>query len=329
VNRPRFHVIFMPGTTRHMALFPLTLLEWSDDCDFVLVANACTRAETKLLKRLAKRHHRLEYMELPVAQPVAHHAALRQLVALEKRDRFCFLDNDILADGEYLSDLLDAAERHDGVFACPPIWADRKDQVHKAHWRRLGGRYHVTDTGMVVGGTYLAMYAIDPLREVLDAGAPISRSKWEKLPDGIRAELDSIGMHKDAYDTAKVVNLMLVARGYRLVHVDLPHLHHVGGVSVMAHLGAHADLEERRSTKLANVPPDERESIESRLLRRELTAAYVGGLLRHLFDGEAAPAPVASGDDALDGRLTGLADAIRRAFARHAFELGVSPPLNR
>jgi hypothetical protein len=165
------------------------------------------------------------------------------------------------------------------------------------------------------------MYAIEALRTVLRAGAPISRSRWEALAEPIRADLDAIGMRKDAYDTAKVVNLMLVARGHRLVHVDLAHLHHVGGVSVMAHLGAHADLEERRSAKLANVPPDERESIESRLVRRELTATYIGGLLRHLFDGAAPPDAVDSGDDSLDNRLNALADAIRRAYTRHAAEL--------
>jgi hypothetical protein len=321
VNALRFHVIFMPGSTRHMALFPLTLLEWSEGCGFVFVANGCARHEKRLLKRIAKRNPRVDYVDLDVKQPLAHHAALRRLAAMEKGDRFCFLDNDILADGDFLAPLVTAAADHDGVFACPPIWAAPEDQVHKAHWRRLGGRYHVTDSGMVLGGTYLAIYAIEPLREVLDAGAPISRSRWEKLPESVRAELDGIGMHKDAYDTAKVVNLMLVARGYRLVHVDLPHLHHVGGVSVMAHLGAHTDLEERRSVKLANVPPDERESIESRLARRELTAGYVGGWLRHLFDGTPAPAPVSSGDATLDRRLAALADNIARAYRRHAAEL--------
>jgi hypothetical protein len=319
---PRFHIIFMPGPVRRLALFTLTLLDWSDACDFVLVANACTPEERGFLRNLAQRHRRLHYRELPVAEPLRHGAVLHHLLDAEEGPRFCFLDNDIIADGEFLAPLVAASQNHSGVFACPPIWTEAADQVHHGDWRRLGGRYHVTDSGLVVGVTHLAIYDVDPLREVLRSGVRFEKARWADLATAARAALVELGMKKEGYDTGKVVNLMLIARGHRLVHVDVPSLHHLGGFdSVVSQMTGQEDLAERRAAKLADVPADERHQIMARLVRREVTAAYVDGLLRHLFDGSEAPSPPRTGDDALDGRLIGLGETIRDAHTRHASEL--------
>lgn len=318
----RFHIIFMPGPVRRLALFTLTLLDWSDDCDFVLVANACTREERAFLSTLAQRHQRLHYRELPAGEPLRHGAALHHLLDAEEGSRFCFLDNDILADGEFLAPLVAASQDYSGVFACPPIWTEAVDQVHRGDWRRLGGRYHVTDSGLVVGVTHLAIYDVDPLREVLRSGGRFEKARWADLAPAVQAALAGLGMRKEGYDTGKVVNLMLAARGHRLVHLDVPSLHHLGGFdSVLSQMTGQEDLAARRAAKLADVPADERHQIMARLVRREVTAAYVDGLLRHLFDGSEAPSPPRTGDDALDGRLAGLGVTIRDAHARHASEL--------
>jgi hypothetical protein len=318
----RFYIIFMPGPVRQLALFTLTLLDWSDDCDFVLVANACTPGERGFLSRLAQRHERLHYRELPATEPLRHGAVLHHLLEAEDGTRFCFLDNDILADGEFLSPLVGAAQNYSGVFACPPVWTDPADRVHHSDWRRLGGRYHVTDSGLVVGVTHLAIYDIAPLREVLQSGGRFEKAQWAGLAPAAQADLAKLGMKKDGYDTGKVVNLMLAARGYRLLHLDVPSLHHVGGFdSVISQMTGQEDLAARRAAKLANVPADERHQIMTRLVRQEVTATYVDGLLRHLFDGSEAPSPPRTGDDALDGRLSGLGETIRDAHTRHASEL--------
>ena len=319
---PRFYIIFMPGPVRRLALFTLTLLEWSDDCDFVLVANACTREERSFLSRLAHRHQRLHYRDLPAAAPLRHGAVLHRLLEAEDRTRFCFLDNDILADGEFLPPLVAAAEDHAGVFACPPIWTEAVDQVHRGDWRRLGGRYHVTDSGLVVGVTHLAIYDIEPLREVLRSGGRFEKARWEDLAPAAQAALAELGMKKEGYDTGKVVNLMLVARGHRLVHLDVPRLHHLGGFdSVVSKMTGQEDLAARRAAKLADVPEDERHQIMARLVRREVTATYVDALLRHLFDGSEPPSAPRTGDGALDDRLAGLGETIGDAHTRHASEL--------
>ena len=322
-DRPRFHLVFMPGSTRELALFTMTLLAWSHGCDFVLVDNACLPPERRFLRGLAEQRPRLEYVQLPGAEPVAHRVALDYLVKLEHRDSFCFMDTDILADGDWLEPLVAAATTHAGVFACPPMWTEPEDQIHPSHWRRLGGRYHVTDTGMVVGSTYLAIYDIGPLRQVLDSGATFGRARWENLTPPVQGQLERIGMRKDAYDTAKVVNLLLVAGGHELIHLDAPGLHHIGGISVVAHPSA--DLDERRVAKLESVSDDERESIENRLGRRGVTAEYVGAILRHLFSGSALPEPPRSGDDSLDARLALMAESIRAAHDRHGNELAALP----
>jgi hypothetical protein len=316
-----FHVIFMPGSVRPMTLFLMTLLDHSDGCEFVVVANACTRDEKKFLRRVTERHPRLQYFELAAPQPLSHAAALHELAAMARGDWFCFLDNDILADAEFLPALRAAAESNDAVFSCPPIWTELEDRVHKDHWRRLGGRYHVTESGMVVGATFLAMYSMNALQKALAAGAQFGRVRWQALPESIQGELQRLGMQKDAYDTGKVVNLMLLAGGGRLAHVDLPGLHHVGGVSVLAHPEVQPNLQERRAAKLDSVADDERQSIESRLVRREFTASYIGDVLRHLFDGSPAPPPPSSDDPRLDDRLGQLTELIQRAYARHAAEL--------
>jgi hypothetical protein len=319
---PRFHIIFMPGPVRRLALFTLTLLDWSDDCDFVLVANACTPEERAFLTQLARRHERLHYREVLAGEPLRHGAVLHRLLDAEEGSQFCFLDNDILADGEFLAPLVAASRDHSGVFACPPIWTEAADQVHHGDWRRLGGRYHVTDSGLVVGVTHLAMYDVGPLREVLRRGGRFEKARWSDLAPEAQTALAGLGMQKEGYDTGKVVNLMLAARGDRLVHLDVPSLHHLGGFdSVVSQMTGQEDLAARRAAKLADVPADERQQIMARLVRREVTATYVDGLLRHLFDGSDAPSSPRTGDDALDGRLTGLGETIRAAHARHAAEL--------
>jgi hypothetical protein len=319
---PRFHIIFMPGPVRRLALFTLTLLDWSEDCDFVLVANACSAAERTFLSKLAQRHQRLHYREMSAHEPLRHGAVLNHLLEAEDGTRFCFLDNDILADGEFLPPLVAASETYSGVFACPPVWTDAVDRVHHSDWRHLGGRYHVTDSGLVVGVTHLAMYDIAPLREVLQSGGRFEKARWAALEPAAQADLAKLGMEKDDYDTGKVVNLMLAARGYRLVHLDTPSLHHIGGFdSVVSQIPGQEDLAARRAAKLADVPAEERDQITARLLRREVTASYVDGLLRHLFDGSEAPSAPHTGDDAVDGRLVALGETIRDAYTRHAPEL--------
>jgi hypothetical protein len=304
-----------------LALFMLTLLDWSEGCEFVAVANACTDAEQAFLKSLARRRPRLHYMALPLKQQVRHAVALHHLVKTETRQQFCFLDNDILADGEFLPSLIAAARSSVGVFACPPIWSDAASQTHCGHWRRLKGRSHRTDSGLVVGTTYLAIYDIAALREVLQTGARFDQTTWDALSPAIRAKLDAIGMQKDRYDTAKVVNLMLIADGHRLAHLDLPNLHHVGGMSEILKDARHGNRPERIAATLTDLSADERAVILSNGARREATAIYVDGLLSHLFDDAVEPRPAHTGDDLLDERIAHLGEVIRRAHARYAPEL--------
>ena len=310
----------MPDTVRFLSLFALTLLDWSEGCSFVLVPNGCGAAESRFLRDLAERPDRFEFLDLGLNRPTNHATTLERLLALERGDRFCFLDTDILADGEWLPTVMDAFESHAGVFACPPIWALPDDQVHRSGWQHLGGRYNVTDSGLVLGGTYLAVYEVKPLRAVLKQGASLNRAPWEALPPAVRGSLEKLNMQKEFYDTAKVANLLLAAQGHALINVDLPHLHHIGGVSIVAGPGL-PDIKDRRAAKLASVASDERASIEERLTRRETTADHVGRLFRHLFDGDDLPAPARTGNDDVDERLDGLSSRVIAAYNKHSAEL--------
>jgi hypothetical protein len=307
----------MPGTARLLSLFALTLAESSEGCNFVLVPNGCEEAEKRLLMGLAARNERFDYLDASFDYPVHHAIALEHLLSLERGERFCFLDTDILADGDWLPTVKTATEIHVGVFGCPPIWARREDQVQQADWKRLGGRYNVTDNGMVLGGTYLAVYDVEPLRSVLKEGASFSRARWQMLPATVHAKLEAIQMKKDGYDTGKVVNLLLTANGHSLANVDLPNLHHIGGVSIVAQA---ADATERRAANFS-VSIAERSSIERRLSGRQLSNEYVGSLMRHLFDGDAHPGSPATGDTDLDARLQSLGELIASAYDRHSLEL--------
>jgi hypothetical protein len=100
----------------------------------------------------------------------------------------------------------------------------------------MGGRYTSSATGHFLGCTYLASYRSDALREVMASmGLSFRRYRRKDLPADILRKLDGMGLRKQLYDTAKVINIMLQQEGHKMTFRDVDGLLHVGGISEKAY----------------------------------------------------------------------------------------------
>jgi hypothetical protein len=230
----QFHIVYMPGTVRYLTPLVRSLLEWSD-CTFRLVANGCAPGEQHELERFCEKDARLVFISLPFSAPVAHGEALTYLQAENRADFFCFMDSDVFASGPFLPPFAKGSGRYSGQFSCAPLWCSPQETILPADYPRMYGRFHQTSDGLCLGSTYFAIYDNHALSEVI-AGDKIEFSSylWSGIPGLHQSWLQRQGLVKAYYDTGKLINLRLLARGYELRFREVPALHHLGGFSRFA-----------------------------------------------------------------------------------------------
>jgi hypothetical protein len=228
----KFNIVYTTGTVRYLRLLVFSLLRWSD-CSFRLVANACSSKEVRLLQELSRKSPRLEFLALPSERMMKHGKVLTYLQSLERSDYFCFMDSDILAAGDFAGELSPYLDHYAGVFSAPPIWCPEDAQILPETLPIMAGNFNRTSSGVCIGTTYFAMYDNTVLTEfVQSTGIAFETYKWPNIPAPYQSQIMQMGLKKRAYDTGKLLNVLLAAQGRRLLFVDLPSLHHVGGVSV-------------------------------------------------------------------------------------------------
>ena len=115
----RINIVYIPGTVPYLSCFPFSLVEWSDKCRFRLVSNGCSAYEENILSRMAYSDERLEFLSLQSERVLSHGEALTILQRQEKARYFTFLDSDVFATGEFLSDLIQSLASADAVFSSP------------------------------------------------------------------------------------------------------------------------------------------------------------------------------------------------------------------
>jgi len=230
----KFNIVCTPGAAQYAPLFALSLRKWSD-CSFRLVANGCSPAETRLLRKFCTKTPRFEFFALPVKTMIPHGQALSYLQSRERSDTFCFIDSDILATGEFLAKLAPRLGQYAGVFSGSPVWLEDEEKVIPAAFQEMAGRYSRTDENICLGSSYFAMYDNRALTQTIQAtGICLNRYEWADIPTRYQDQLVQMGLRKGGYDTAKLLNLLLLDQGERLLFLESPTLQHVGGISTVA-----------------------------------------------------------------------------------------------
>jgi hypothetical protein len=234
----RFNIVYTTGTVRHLRLFVVSLLRWSD-CAFRLVANACSPQETRLLQEMCLSSPRLEFLALPYKKMTPHDETLSYLQSIERSDHFCFMDSDILATGDFMSEMSPHLQQCAGVFSGSPIWCTAEEQVLPATVPRVRGQFSKTDDGVCLGSSYFAIYDNNVLTEfVQSTGVDFRRYWWREVPAPHQRQLVRMALQKDRYDTGKLLNILLSAQGKAIVFVDSQFLQHIGSVSIRGALKA-------------------------------------------------------------------------------------------
>lgn len=326
--------MFTPETVRRLLPFTFTLLQGAG-VRLRLVANGCGPEEIDLLRDAAATDERLSHHVLPAPDLLTHGAALNHLFeAFADEPYFAFADSDVIAGGDFMPCLSTMAAKQAGVFAAAPVWAADADLVVPPEWPVLSGRMNVLADGTHVGGTYLAIYdraAVEPV--------------WRRAPQGfephfrpfvaraMRAELAARGWDYRIFDTARLVNLLLLLEGRTLENRVVPQLHHVGGLSSTTPFTGPVAV-------LRNLPLLLRSRIHRRLKpvaeyvgfrlllwrrlreprhhlineRRSAISAYVHAVLGAIEAGEPVPPPLRTDSADVDERLAALIETIEERY---------------
>ncbi len=227
--RLTFHIVVTPGSVKlaHCAL--ASMLHWTP-WRFVLVSNGLARTELLELHRVAAGLPRTAVHVIPEHTPLPHGIVLNRLFTDWREPYFAFVDVDFFITGPVANQVHDAVQTADVVTAGYHL-ALEADQARDG----FEGKRLVGPRGETLGVTFFAVYRTGPLREVMQRWR-IGFERYdapEFLPDAVRRLLWQKGYRGWAYDTAKVLNMLLLLDGRRIVHLDRPELQHVGGLAGM------------------------------------------------------------------------------------------------
>ena len=174
----------------------------------------------------------MEFHSLNSARTIEHGLALDHLLKREKSELFTFMDSDIFATGPVSMSDIEPLPGEVACTGCLPVWHSDDDVRMPESFQVMGGRYVSSASGHFLGCTYLASYRTRPLRELTESmGLSFSRYVRKDLSPDILVKLADLGLTKQIYDTAKVVNLILQDRGNRMSFRNVEGLVHLGGIS--------------------------------------------------------------------------------------------------
>jgi hypothetical protein len=225
------------------------------------------------------------------------------------------MDSDILATGEFMSEMSSYLPQYAGVFSGSPIWCTEEERVLGASAPRVRGQFNRTADGVCLGSSYFAIYDNNVLTEFIQStGIDFRRYWWRQVPHQYQRQVACMGLQRERYDTGKLLNILLFAQGRAIVFVDSLFLQHIGGVSTRsarkASLHPRSLLESTtwrpairlrqwlKKLRRSNGPqmPDrvstdaDRTGIRRMRKRKATTAAYFDQLFDSLFDNQLLPA---------------------------------------
>ena len=337
----QFNIIYTPGTVKYLSCFVWSLLKHLD-CSFRLVSNGCLPPEQSYLQRLCQQHNCLEFWAIPTKKCLPHGLALNYLQGLNQSDWFCFLDSDILAIDNFLQELPSDLDQYTGIFSGAPIWITTTDELLPQTFQIMSGVYNRTDNGVCLGSTFLAIYNNQALTELMQStGIGFEEYKWQEIPVPYQKHLSQMGLVKEGYDTAKLLNLLFLAQGDKLIYQDLPSLCHIGGISFIP-LSQNSDrsvknqilnhlpqgfvksqlslwIEKIKAQRIypqfRHLSPEEFKAIVAqRQQQRDPTRSYFFKLLQALSQNTSLPPMPTIGITEIDQKIALASDAIQKLY---------------
>lgn len=227
-----FNIIYTPGTVQQLSFLVYSLLKWSNDCTFRLVANGVGADEAQLLQALCTGNPRLAYAALPTRKLLTHGEALNDLQAQNQDDYFCFMDSDIYAVAEFMPAFGPLVESYSGLFSAMPLRFPQTGLTLPKDKAFMAGPYTHTQAQLCLGTTFFAIYNNQAITEVRRAtGIDFHKYRWEEIPAIYQGQLQALGLQHQLYDTAKLLNLVLHIHGHALHYQPCPALRHIEAVS--------------------------------------------------------------------------------------------------
>jgi len=331
----KFNIIYTPGNIVYLRLFVLSLLKWSD-CFFRIVINGCNDKEKNMLKQFCGRYSRLEYFELPFNEMLLHGAVLSYLQKREKSDYFCFMDSDIFAIGNFMKEFYPYLNQYRAIFSGSAIWLSEQDQIMEKSNLRMGGRFHWTSDNFCLGSSFFAIYNNKILSQLIE-GTGVTFDKylsWKNIPPRFKQDIVKLGLKKKAYDTGKIINILLQSQDNKIIYKNSNTLCHLGGLSSL------------KIGPLSKVPPKglkrfrkniselisiknlrnkarkrEREYQLSVKYNRSDAAEYFSKVLRSLFDDRPITATLNVSDDTVAKKIQFARNHIEALYDEYKDEL--------
>ena len=290
-----FNIVWTGSVFPYLKHFVVSQIRHSE-ARFRFVANGCPPDQVDLMRQFAASHaDRVVEVFVSSWSMDRHGDALDSV--LEQRDdgeHFCFVDPDILAEGPFLPEFVEALEGGcAGVTSGKGIWND--DPTVPPGHPGVPGECFYSQEGYLFGSPHFAMYRSDALRETVKRWGVRFGSAGNDLTPEARAALTAAGHDYWIYDTGKVVNIFLQVDGHRLCHFEHPALLHVGGMSHYL-----SPPEAGGELLAAKEEPDQRWPWPTSRLE---VARHTAGMLRSLCDGDPAPPPLTGVDAELARRL--------------------------
>ncbi|MGB1249598.1 MAG: glycosyltransferase [Candidatus Promineifilaceae bacterium] len=227
-----FHIIYTPDTAQLLVPFVKSLLRHSD-CHFRLVSNHCTNKDKQILKSTCQKETRLTYIDLPTTEkPWDHGDALNYLYERDRSEYFCFMDSDIFAAGPFMHQFLPYMESYAGIFSCSSMWMRESNKTLPLESRSVAGRFNRSKHGHCLGSTYFAIYRRDKIDKLMSSlNMRMAKCRWSDIDLETQVKLAHLELKHEQYDTARVLNLSLLAGGHKLYFAESTDLVHIGGVS--------------------------------------------------------------------------------------------------
>ncbi len=224
-----FHIVVTPGSVGLARCSVASMLHWTP-WHFNLVANGLGRSEWAELVRLAQSHPRLSCTAVPERMLLPHGIVLTRLLDDCRDPFFCFADVDFFITGPVADLVHTAIESAEVVTAGYHLALDAD-----AGWDGYEGKRLLGPHGEVLGVTFFAVYRTEVVRRTMRLWQ-VGFERYdapEFLPDEVRQRLWRAGYSGWAYDTGKVLNLLMLLGGARITHLDRPEMQHVGGLAGM------------------------------------------------------------------------------------------------
>lgn len=228
-----FNIIFTPNTVSTLSIFTLSLLKRTK-IKYRLVANACTKGEVDILKRISNHYDRLEVLDLANDKMIWQYEVLNYLLENYNEEFFCIMDSDIFATADFMRQFQPFLDSYSAIYSCAPLWTD--NFYFRNH---MAGRFIKTKSGFELGCTFFAIYNKNNLNQFLsNRNIDFRKYSWDEngrhpiVPIEFKQRMESEGLKSKGYDTGKILNITFQLSGHSARYIPSEDLYHIGGISM-------------------------------------------------------------------------------------------------